>query len=40
MTYIVHGEPPAMHALQAEIARELGPVWKTRTPEYLETVEI
>ena len=40
MTYIVHGEPPGMQALQAEIARELGPAWKTRAPEYLETVEI
>ncbi len=40
MTYIVHGEPPGMHALQAEIARELGPAWKIRAPEYLETVEI
>jgi metallo-beta-lactamase family protein len=40
MTYIVHGEPPAMRALQAEIARELGPAWKTRAPEYLETVDL
>jgi metallo-beta-lactamase family protein len=40
MTYIVHGEPPAMQALQREIGHELGPAWKTRAPEYLETVEI
>jgi metallo-beta-lactamase family protein len=40
MTYIVHGEPPAMRALQADIARELGPAWKTRAPEYLETVDL
>ena len=32
MTYIVHGEPPAMQALQAAIARELGPAWKTHAP--------
>jgi metallo-beta-lactamase family protein len=40
MTYIVHGEPPAMRGLQTEIARELGPAWTTRAPEYLETAEI
>ena len=40
MTYIVHGEPPAMQALQAAIARELGPDWKTHAPEYLEAVEM
>jgi metallo-beta-lactamase family protein len=39
ITYIVHGEPPAMQALQADIARELGAGWKTRAPEYLETAE-
>ena len=40
MTYIVHGEPPGMQALQAAITRELGPEWKTHAPEYLETVAI
>jgi metallo-beta-lactamase family protein len=40
MTHIVHGEPPAMQALQGAISRELGRDWKTHAPSYLETVEI
>ena len=40
MTFIVHGEPPAIHALQSDIARELGPTWKTQAPQYLEAVEL
>jgi metallo-beta-lactamase family protein len=39
-TYIVHGEPPAMGALQAAIARELGTSWRTHAPAYLESVEV
>jgi metallo-beta-lactamase family protein len=38
MTYIVHGEPPAMAALGTAIGRELG--WKTHAPDYLETVDL
>jgi metallo-beta-lactamase family protein len=40
MTYIVHGEPAGMQALQTAMARELGPEWKTHAPAYLETVQI
>jgi metallo-beta-lactamase family protein len=40
MTYVVHGEPAAIHALQLEIAREFGPAWRTHAPAYLESVEI
>ncbi len=40
MTYIVHGEPPAMAALAAAIAAELGDGWNTRAPDYLETVDL
>jgi hypothetical protein len=36
----VHGEQPAMGALQAAIARELGPSWRTHAPAYLESVEL
>jgi metallo-beta-lactamase family protein len=36
MTYIVHGEPPAMEALQASIRSKLG--WKTTIPDYRDTV--
>ena len=39
-TYIVHGEPPAMGALQAAIGRELGTSWHTHAPAYLESVEV
>jgi metallo-beta-lactamase family protein len=39
-TFIVHGEPPAMDALQAEIARELGTAWRTHAPAYLESVDL
>jgi metallo-beta-lactamase family protein len=39
-TYIVHGEQPATGALQAAIARELGPAWRTQAPAYLESVEL
>jgi metallo-beta-lactamase family protein len=38
MTYVVHGEPPALEALQARIQRELG--WRTHAPDYLERVEL
>jgi metallo-beta-lactamase family protein len=38
MTYVVHGEPPALEALQARIQRELG--WPTHAPDYLERVEL
>ena len=40
ITYIVHGEPPAMGALQQRITGELGTAWKTHAPAYLEVVEI
>jgi metallo-beta-lactamase family protein len=40
MTYVVHGEPPAMRALRAVIAAELGAGWKTHAPDYLETVDL
>jgi metallo-beta-lactamase family protein len=36
MTYIVHGEPPAMEALQASIRSKLG--WKTTIPDYRDAV--
>jgi len=38
ITYVVHGEPPAMEALQAAMTRELG--WRTHAPAYLERVEL
>jgi metallo-beta-lactamase family protein len=38
MTYLVHGEAPAMAALQARLARELG--WRTAMPEFLERVAV
>lgn len=38
VTYVVHGEPPAMAALQQRVSAELG--WTTRAPAYLEAVEI
>ena len=38
VTYVVHGEPPALEALQARIQRELG--WRTHAPDYLERVEL
>jgi metallo-beta-lactamase family protein len=40
VTCLVHGEPLAIDALRAEIARELGQEWATRTPDYLETMEV
>jgi len=40
ITYVVHGEPPAMAALQQRITAELGADWKTHAPAYLESVEI
>jgi metallo-beta-lactamase family protein len=40
ITYIVHGEPPAMTALAAAIEGELGAGWKTHAPEYLEAVDL
>jgi metallo-beta-lactamase family protein len=39
-TYLVHGEPAAQDALQAAIARELGPAWATSAPDYLERGEL
>ena len=38
MTFLVHGEPVAMEALQAAITARLG--WHTRTPNHEETVEL
>ena len=40
LTCVVHGEPPAMAALQAAIARDLGAGWRTHVPDYLETIDI
>ncbi|HEX5474848.1 MAG TPA: MBL fold metallo-hydrolase [Vicinamibacterales bacterium] len=37
-TFIVHGEPPAMHALQQRIGSELH--WTPYIPKYLETVTL
>ena len=37
MTFLVHGEPTAMEALQAKIAAELK--WQTKIPNHVETVE-
>ena len=37
-TFIVHGEPPAMEALQTSIESKLG--WTTTMPEYRETVTL
>jgi metallo-beta-lactamase family protein len=38
MTYLVHGEPPAMEALAKTIDDRLG--WKTARPEHQERVEL
>lgn len=38
LTFIVHGESGASHALAEKIQRELG--WKTHVPEYLESVKL
>lgn len=38
LTFLVHGELAAMHALQAGIAQRLG--WKTLTPAHQESVEL
>jgi metallo-beta-lactamase family protein len=38
MTFLVHGEPTAMEALQAKIAAELR--WQTRIPHHRETIEL
>ena len=40
LTCIVHGELPAMEALDADIAREFGPGWRTRMPDYLESLDL
>ena len=37
-TFIVHGEPPAMEALQASIDHSLG--WTTKIPSHGETVTL
>jgi metallo-beta-lactamase family protein len=37
-TFIVHGEPAPMHALQQQIARELG--WQTHAPAWKERVDL
>jgi metallo-beta-lactamase family protein len=37
-TFIVHGELPAMEALQASIGQKLG--WPTKAPTYGETVTL
>ena len=38
MTFLVHGEPVAMQALQASITTKLG--WNTKLPQHEETVEL
>jgi metallo-beta-lactamase family protein len=38
LTFIVHGEPPAMEALAGTIASKLG--WTCRMPQWNETVEL
>ena len=38
MTYLVHGEPPALEALGARIHAELG--WPIHIANYLEKVEL
>ena len=38
MTYLVHGEPMALAALEARIARELG--WNVHVAEHGEKVEV
>ena len=38
MTYLVHGEPPALQALKASIESKLG--WTVRIAGYLERVEL
>ena len=40
LTCIVHGELPAMQALDADITREFGPGWRTRMPDYLESLDL
>jgi metallo-beta-lactamase family protein len=40
VTYIVHGERPAMDALEQRIAAGLGTGWATHIPAYLDAVEI
>ena len=37
-TFLVHGEPAAMDALQQKIAKELG--WKTRMPQWQERIDL
>jgi metallo-beta-lactamase family protein len=36
--FVVHGEPAAADTLRTRINRELG--WRSRVPEYLETVRV
>jgi metallo-beta-lactamase family protein len=38
MTYLVHGEPPALEALRSRIAGERG--WPVHVPAYEERVEL
>jgi metallo-beta-lactamase family protein len=38
MTFLVHGEPVAMEALQALIKNKLG--WPTKMPEHGERVDL
>ena len=38
MTYLVHGEPPALEALAARIQKTLG--WPVHIAKYLEKVEL
>jgi metallo-beta-lactamase family protein len=40
LTCIVHGELPAMQALDADITREFGPGWRARMPDYLESLDL
>jgi metallo-beta-lactamase family protein len=38
MTFLVHGEPLAMEALQVQIKNQLG--WNTKMPQHGERVEL
>jgi metallo-beta-lactamase family protein len=37
-TFLVHGEPPAMQALQSRITNELN--WNVHTPQWLERADL
>jgi metallo-beta-lactamase family protein len=38
ITYVVHGEPPAVEAFTAKIGQRFG--WRVHAPEYLEEVDV